>query len=327
MNKNLNKKVYRGFLDSSSKLPNKTAVIYDGKEFSYSNIRERVFEIEEYITSKGIKNIAICRPNSNEMIELFLATIISGGRVHLLDSNWPSLMIRQLIKEYKPSVIFFSNSLRSDICDLGLPFFPEEMFGPNLLLDNNSNGSSDHFSDELFLLGFTSGSSGKPKAFVRNHNSWVESFRNSGKEFGSSEKDCNIIPGPLSHGISLYAALETLSSGGRILINSDNNPKSILDNISKYNANTITGVPSMLDLLSLSADDEVFNCLQKIITSGSKLSSELRRKVSIIFPSAEIIEYYGASELSFVSVSKYLENCPEESVGRPFSGVDIEIKL
>ena len=43
-----------------------------------------------------------------------------------------------------------------------------------------------------------------------------------------------------------------------------------------------------------------------------------------MFPEATIREYYGASELSFVSVSH--ADCPAESVGRPFHGVEVSLR-
>jgi acyl-CoA synthetase (AMP-forming)/AMP-acid ligase II len=43
-----------------------------------------------------------------------------------------------------------------------------------------------------------------------------------------------------------------------------------------------------------------------------------------MFPKAAITEYYGASELSFVTVSH--ADCPGESVGRPFHGVEVSMR-
>src|SRR5690606_33193442 len=54
--------------------------------------------------------------------------------------------------------------------------------------------------DELpFYLGFTSGSTGSPKAFIRSHLSWIESFNCTRLEFGIEENDHVLIPGPLLH--------------------------------------------------------------------------------------------------------------------------------
>jgi acyl-CoA synthetase (AMP-forming)/AMP-acid ligase II len=61
-----------------------------------------------------------------------------------------------------------------------------------------------------------------------------------------------------------------------------------------------------------------------VISSGAKLSPALRPKLAQMFPEATITEYYGASELSFVSVSH--ANCPAGSVGRSFHGVEVSLR-
>jgi len=66
--------------------------------------------------------------------------------------------------------------------------------------------------------------------------------------------------------------------------------------------------------------------LERVVCAGAKLSKALHRTVSACFPKAQINEYYGASELSFVSVSHPDEQAPVESVGRAFAGVEILLR-
>ena len=66
--------------------------------------------------------------------------------------------------------------------------------------------------------------------------------------------------------------------------------------------------------------------LRRVLSSGAKLSSELHASCREKFTNAEICEFYGASELSFVAIAKSSEAIPNGSVGRAFAGVEIAIR-
>ncbi|MDQ0339331.1 acyl-CoA synthetase (AMP-forming)/AMP-acid ligase II [Caldalkalibacillus uzonensis] len=67
--------------------------------------------------------------------------------------------------------------------------------------------------------------------------------------------------------------------------------------------------------------------LQKIISSGAKWQAVDKRKLGTFFPHTGLYEFYGASELSFVSVLSPQDQLSRgASVGRPFYGVEISIR-
>jgi acyl-CoA synthetase (AMP-forming)/AMP-acid ligase II len=74
------------------------------------------------------------------------------------------------------------------------------------------------------------------------------------------------------------------------------------------------------------AENIVCPAVRTVLTTGSKLSPQIRRDLAALFPSAVVHEYYGASELSFVAVAKDGEGCPETAVGRPFRGVEVTVR-
>jgi acyl-CoA synthetase (AMP-forming)/AMP-acid ligase II len=117
-----------------------------------------------------------------------------------------------------------------------------------------------------------------------------------------------------------------LSGGATALIQSRFDPAAVLESIEKHDVTTLVLVPTMLDVVLEQASENVCNSVKQIITAGAKLSPALRQRTERVFPNAETIEYYGASELSFITVAKGMEDCPPDSVGRVFAGVQIEIR-
>jgi acyl-CoA synthetase (AMP-forming)/AMP-acid ligase II len=173
---------------------------------------------------------------------------------------------------------------------------------------------------------FTSGSEGAPKSVERSHKSWVKSFDNSELEFGLNQDTTSLVPGPLSHGVALFGLLSGLYFGRTVVIQTKFDTKKILRVCESINSVSLVIVPSMVDLIIGVASEITYSSVKQIVSGGAKLLPVVRDRARRAFPEADIIEYYGASELSFVTVSKETEACPVESVGRVFIGAKLEVR-
>ncbi len=203
-------------------------------------------------------------------------------------------------------------------------------------------------NDQDFLIGFTSGSSGRPKAFVRTRQSWIESFRQSERAFGPCTGQTVLIAGPLSHGLSFYALAESLDAGGTVYLQQRFNAEHCADLMSHTALDRLVVVPTMLVSIiseirrrAISDSEQSTTALAgestparrkptigpgRIICAGDKLSPALLEDVMQLWPDTAVSEYYGASELSFVSVAHASEAVPPDSVGTPFDGVTVSIE-
>ena len=81
--------------------------------------------------------------------------------------------------------------------------------------------------------------------------------------------------------------------------------------------------PAQLRLL-LEAPSLPVPDLRLILTGGSKLDPATRARLALRFPKAEVREFYGAAETSFITLSD--AQTPEDSVGRPYPGVEIDLR-
>lgn len=321
--------IHSGFLRAATATPNKIALISGDQVYTYADLTARARRFAAYIEERRAGRVALCLPNNPVVIDTFFGTLIAGGCVCLFDPAWPTPLLRRLTVDHTPNVVVAS----ADTCAV----FTDEVAQECLLSLQDVEAiaqrdvpiadiQSRPSAETPFLLGFTSGSSGQPKGFVRPHRTWTESFCHSAAEFGSTADDRVLAPGPLSHGLSLYAVIEALSRGATALIQTRPDPSEVLASIEKNDVTTLVVVPTMLDVVVEHASENVYAGVKQIITAGAKLSPLLRQRASCVFPNAETIEYYGASELSFITVAKGREACPPDSVGRAFSGVEIQIR-
>lgn len=321
--------VHSGLLAAADRSPNKTALVCDQQSYTYSILVSRAHSFAVQVDQRLARRVALCLPNSPVVVDVFFGTLMAGSCVCLFDPGWPVALLRTLLSEHAPNIFVASDDILANQTDaLGSTLC---LSGAEIeaIVDQSSGDSalrSQPLPDMPFLLGFTSGSSGLPKGFVRSHQTWIESFRHSAIEFELTQEDCVLAPGPLSHGLSLYAVIEALCTGATAVIQSEFDTSNVLSAIHRRQVSVLVVVPTMLDVILERATEQAFASVTRLVTAGAKLSPSLRDRAGRVFPNAEIIEYYGASELSFISVAKGSEDCPPSSVGRPFSGVEIEVR-
>ena len=183
-----------------------------------------------------------------------------------------------------------------------------------------------------FYVGFTSGSTGLPKGFRRHHRSWVESLRAALDAFGPGAHSRVFCPGRLSHSLFLFGALQGLWTGAGVVLQprfSAARAFNALRNRSKgADGHCIVAVPSQLAvMLDIAARRTLppLDGVTLVMISGARWMRERTPALRALFPNARIIEFYGASETSFVAWTDADENLPGAVVGRPFDTVALRI--
>ena len=142
-----------------------------------------------------------------------------------------------------------------------------------------------------------------PKAFTRSRRSWQLSFEASVEFFGLATDDKTLAPGPLAASLNLYALAECLYAGSEFHTLARFDVGDAHAAVSHDGITRLVLVPTMLRLLSergLSGGVDASG-IRTIICAGSKLDARTLEAARRWAPNATIFEYYGASELSFVS--------------------------
>jgi long-chain acyl-CoA synthetase len=178
------------------------------------------------------------------------------------------------------------------------------------------------------IVGSTSGSTGSAKRYQRSPASWCASFASDKKEFCIMQTDVIVAPGDLTHSLFSYAVIHGLYVGATVVISESFRPDRVLEQIKTHRATVLYGVPTQLKMLTMAAENESYSSVRWVLSSGARWFSEMAPAFHSIFPRATIAEFYGASELSYVSLAKHGadQDLPAGSVGRAFDGVTIKIE-
>ncbi|BCW78577.1 AMP-binding protein [Arthrobacter sp. NicSoilC5] len=281
--------------------PHDTAVVIAGRRLDWEQLRDAAAELVAGTTSVT----ALCEANSVDFAVKFAAAVAGGRQCAVLDPAWSAPLQEDIIR-------------RLEACAGPAPVSPDDQL-------------ADGPPDSSFLIGLTSGTTAVPKAFTRSRQSWQQSFDASIEFFGLRQDDVTLAPGPLAASLNLYALAECLYAGSEFQTLETFDVGDVHAAITHDRVTRLVLVPTMLRMLS---ERGMTGCVdassvRTIICAGSKLDARTLEAARRWAPNATIYEYYGASELSFVSglglAPGQAATAGGTGIGRPFPGVDVRI--
>jgi long-chain acyl-CoA synthetase len=179
--------------------------------------------------------------------------------------------------------------------------------------------------DPVFYIGFTSGTSGRPKPFARRIKSWLWSFAPAAELFSVGRGDSVFLPGSMSNSHFLFGAVFALNRGATVRLFERYSAEALAAGLNETEGAVVYLVPTMIHDLERTGFGPLAE-VRSVVVSGAKMEPRHWRAARELFPNAEVSEIYGASELSFVTVATGERAGDPGYVGRPFPGVEIEIR-
>lgn len=305
-----------------------TALVFDREEMSWEALAIAVERLgDRFASIDAGGKIALSLPNSQALVLLILGAIRASRQVQVLDPDWPPDIREPVLQTLKPKSIVANLGIQGGECIDPYGAIDEILTG--LGCDGRAAFEALPPGDpsRIFYTGFTSGSTGTPKGFQRSEQSWIDSFRGDNVEFSFTPDDVFVALGSLAHSLFLYAVLRGLYAGGTTVFFRQFRPDRILRRLAERRGSVVYGVPTQYDAMASVAEASGARCptVRIVLSSGAKLPGALKQRLRKVFPQAEICEFYGTSEQSYVTVARDGET-PPGSVGRAFPGVDISIR-
>lgn len=219
--------------EQASKVPQKTAIIFENQCLTYFELNERVNRLAHSLKDQGVdfdRPIGIYLDRSIDLVVAILAVVKMGGTYIPLDSSYPYQRIRYISGDAKISLIITESSLLRKIQNIPAKKLCIEDMN-NLLSHYSPDNPGLNFdvSRRLYVI-YTSGSTGNPKGVQITHQAVVNFLFSMMKEPGIASTDkvlflttiCFDISGlelylPLVSGATIVmASSETATDGARL---------------------------------------------------------------------------------------------------------------
>lgn len=313
--------------ETSAKIfPEKIAIHTNHQQINYQKWSELVNQTANWLYSQHSENktIGILLPNGLPFLQLFAGASKAGWIAVPYDLKWKTTELEKRIKLFNPSIIVTTREIYDQMKDRI----------PNVMSLDDSLREISRFEANImrstqenlpFYMGFTSGTTGNPKAFVRSQDSWMASFDCNRFDFEINESDHVLIPGALIHSHFLYGAISTLYLGGTVYLLDKFSPIEGHSWIQSYPITTMYVVPIMVEAF-LKQGIQIHKSI-KLLSSGAKWSERSKLEIRQIFPNITMYEFYGAGEMSFITVLSDRDGRQKAAtVGKPCYGVEVQIR-
>lgn len=307
--------------------PNKIAIKTKDRVVTYKEWYRSVCQVANWLHEEESRNkkIAILLDNSVEFLQIFAGAAMAGWVCVPLDPKWSIHELEERLQIVQPSIIVVAQHKRNQLPKTNSKVFSLSRWSERITNVSITVNHIEKAGELPFYLGFTSGSTGKAKAFLRSQQSWVESFACNIHDFHMNINETVLLSGTFVHSLFLYGAMSALFIGQTIYMTEKFIPNRVLSLLENEDVTVMYTVPTMLE--SLYKEERMIEREVKIISSGAKWEAEAKQKIKQFFPSAKRYEFYGASELSFVTALSHHDNEQKpSSVGRPCHNVKISIR-
>ena len=184
---------------------------------------------------------------------------------------------------------------------------------------------------DLFYLGYTSGTTGRPKGAMVTQRNRALAYHYWALEFGIGRDDVALHCGPFHHTAPFTFTLTQLYLGGSVVIMEQFDAQAALQAIERHRVTWAFMVPFMLErILALEpAERNAYDLgsLRMLISGASTLPARTKTGILDAFPRVALHEFYGATEAGVITNLR-----PEDQkrklrcVGRPVFDTEIEVR-
>lgn len=281
---------------------NNTALIYENKKISYSELIENIGSFYSYIDIQANEKVAIFCENRPEWIYILFASWQKEGICIPIDSQSNEEEVIHILEDSTPKLIFVSkNNQKTANKAINRSKHKAKIIN----IDNIKLSKKEFFQKSMepgkyALILYTSGTTGKPKGVVLSFSNLYSNINSIKKTNIVTPKDSVIALLPFHHSYPLMTTiLAPLQLGSTICIVKEISSDIILKNLQEHKISIFIGVPRLFDLLHKSIIQKISSSIiaKTVFNIAKFVNSKLISKV--IF--SKLHKKFGGNIKYFVS--------------------------
>jgi fatty-acyl-CoA synthase len=291
--------------------PDKAALVQDGVTTSYAELDRAVTRLAHGLRARGVSrgdSVAFLGMNSVELAIAMFAIARLGAIFVPVNTRLAAAELGYVFEHSQARLLLVEDACadavrQAPVADLGIEtvvFTRAAGAGLDaLMLDEDSVIDEPITLDDLFMIQYTSGTSGRPKGVMLTHGNVIWNVYNLLVDIDFGSDEVALVTAPLFHTAALNQVLiPTLLKGGTSLIEAKFDPVRAIDLIERERVTLLFGVTTMYLALSQSPRfaEADLSSLHLALTGGAPIPDSLLR--TWLDRGLMIVQGYGLTETS-----------------------------
>ena len=336
--------------------PERDCIVFEGKRWTYAQLNEGVNQLVNALVKMGVEKgdrIGILHVNCNQYIEIYFASAKIGAIFVPLNFRSQAEELAYMIGNAEVKVLFVG-ARYLDLVNTILPQLPTVKehiaieSGTKLSYEDllRAASSDEYFcevgDEDITILMYTSGTTGRPKGVPLRHNAFVSYVLDNVDPASPEIEERNLLTVPLYHVAGIQAMLAAIYGGRTLVLMRQFEVKEWMATIEREQATRAMLVPTMLKRVIDDLDFSKYNLTSlKVITYGAAaMPFEVISKAIKVMPWARFINAFGQTETASTITTlgpedHVIEGTEEEkakklkrltsSIGKPLPDVEVKI--
>jgi long-chain acyl-CoA synthetase len=318
--------------------PDKTALIFEGKSYTYQELNQLANRMANSLTQLGVTKgdrVALFLPNIPEFIISYLGTLKLGAMAVSLNVMLKSGEVSFILNDCTAKILITTEELRERIYKPNFPqlqiiVLAEQQIGLGISIESIiANASPDAKAVDVnknhpAAIVYTSGTTGFPKGATLSHGNIISNAIAQNCCCNMTPRDRILLYLPLFHCFGQNAVLNAgLNIGATIVLQRRFKPERVLEAITTEQITMFFGVPTVFIKL-LDLNPSVLANVRYFFSAAAPMPVEIAQKWQQQYGTV-INEGYGLTETSPCACYNHNSQYKLGSIGTPIDGVEMKI--
>lgn len=347
------------FLSIASAIcPERDAMVFEGKRFTYSQIGERVNRLGNALIKLGVQKgdrIAMMQVNSPECIEVYYAAAKLGAIYVPLNFRARAEELSYMIRNGEVKVLFlgkrYADMVRGILPDIPTLKHcvslddkePDMLYYEDIISSAPADEVITEIDDEdVTILMYTAGTTGRPKGVPLRHSGFASYVLENVDPANPDLEERNLLTVPLYHVAGIQAMLAAIYGGRTMVLMRQFEVNEWMKAVQEEHATRVMLVPTMLKNVIDNPDFDKYDLssLQVITYGAAPMPFEVITKAMKLLSWVRFINAFGQTETASTITTlgpedHVIEGTEEEkekklkrlahSIGKPLPDVEVRI--